>query len=91
MGLLKRLTTGMAKREDEAVEQQPAAPAAPAAAQDGRRVETVEPVAVQQRPAPSYGAHSGATDAHGRAVQPAARPSHDDELEIPAFLRRSAG
>ena len=91
MGLLKRLTTGMAKREDEGEPAQ-------VVAEPTRTVETVEPVAVQRAPQPSAHGHAqahgtartGATDPYGRQVANA-RSAQDDELEIPAFLRRSAG
>jgi cell division protein FtsZ len=41
-----------------------------------------------RRPAPEPRAAQGQLDSHGR--QPAPRSFDDDQLEIPAFLRRKA-
>ena len=85
MGLLKRLTTGMGKREEDGSDEPTVSEHTPA------QIETVEPVSVATPAPSSYGAHSGATDMHGRAQPSPARMSQDDELEIPAFLRRHVG
>lgn len=83
MGLLKRLTAGLSRREDEPAKLQPAMPREPRLRQP------------EQRRAPSqdaqmYAPKRGHLDDQGRmTVQP--RTSHDDDqLEIPAFLRRQA-
>jgi cell division protein FtsZ len=76
MGLLKRISNSLGRREEE----EPA------------------PRAQAERPAPQralspeaslYAPRRGQLDEQGRAV-PAARRSDDDQLEIPAFLRRQA-
>lgn len=76
MGLLKRITSSLGRREEEE----------PQAA--------VEPSAAQRRPlspeASLYAPRRGQLDDHGR-VNPQARSlSEDDQLEIPAFLRRQS-
>ena len=78
MGLLKRITSSLGRREEEEpAHVEPAAPAAPVA---------------QRRPlsaeASMYAPRRGNLDDHGRAVP----QSHqeDDQLEIPAFLRRQS-
>ena len=83
-GLLARLTNGLARREDEEgveveADMTVGAPA-PVAVQ--------QPVARPSEPA-SNGAHSGRTDVQGRSI-PAPARSMEDDLEIPAFLRRPA-
>jgi cell division protein FtsZ len=88
MGLLKRLTNGLARREEEPARLEPAQP---------REPKLRQPVAPQpeQRRAPSaeaqqYAPRRGQLDDHGRlAVQPR-QAQEDDQLEIPAFLRRQA-
>ena len=79
MGLLKRLTNGLHRREDEL---EGGADGAVAQAQPAAPVTHAAQAAVE-------GAHSGQTDQHGRAAP--APQSQEDELEIPAFLRRSVG
>jgi cell division protein FtsZ len=78
MGLLKRITSSLGRREEEEpAHVEPATPAAPVA---------------QRRPlsaeASMYAPRRGNLDDHGRAVP----QSHqeDDQLEIPAFLRRQS-
>ena len=78
MGLLNRLTKGFQRREDGEIEAEG----------------TSHPTAtVQSAPLPVQpkGAHSGQIDPHGRAVPAAPKMSQEDELEIPAFLRRQNG
>ncbi|MES0882421.1 cell division protein FtsZ [Roseibium sp. SCP14] len=85
MGLLRRLASGLGRREDEE-EQEVEAPVtrapqlqpAPAAA----------PRAPQQRVS-AQGA-TGQLDGTGRAAPKPVSASEDDQLEIPAFLRRQA-
>ncbi len=85
-GLLKRLTAGLSsRRDDEAGRQKPAAP---------REPQFVQPQAESRRvagpDAQLYAPRRGQLDDHGRLV-PAQRPvNEDDQLEIPAFLRRQA-
>ncbi|MCO6392253.1 cell division protein FtsZ [Aliihoeflea aestuarii] len=87
MGLLKRLTNGLARREEEPARLQPAQPREP-------RLRPQAP-APEQRRAPSadaqhYAPRRGQMDDNGRmAVQPR-QVQEDDQLEIPAFLRRQA-
>ncbi len=88
MGLLKRLTHGLSRREDEeeTAELRPAS-------------RSREPVLKRQtadagRPAApdarDYAPKQAKLDEHGR-LRPANSPTHeDDQLEIPAFLRRQA-
>ncbi|OLP44844.1 cell division protein FtsZ [Rhizobium oryziradicis] len=76
MGLLRRITSSLG-RQDEVAEVAPAAPAQPQ-----RRPLTPE--------ASVYAPRRGNLDDQGRQV-PQARASHDDDqLEIPAFLRRQS-
>jgi cell division protein FtsZ len=106
MSLLRRLAhVGLGRRDDEedyappVPRQQAARPSAPpqaprpqmppqpprpAAADQGQRP-------VQPRPGPhdNYRPKAGELDEHGRPT-PAHRPIDDDQLEIPAFLRRQA-
>lgn len=77
MGLLRRITSSLGRQEDADV-----APAAPAAAPQQRRPLSAE--------ASVYAPRRGNLDDQGRQV-PQARASHDDDqLEIPAFLRRQS-
>ncbi|WP_026793026.1 cell division protein FtsZ [Pleomorphomonas oryzae] len=85
LGLLRRLATvGLGRREDEAQAEAPRAPAPQPAVRPSAASEFVK-----QRPAaaPVQGA-AGRLDQQGRmAPQPAPRAA-DDDMEIPAFLRR---
>ncbi|MCY0147856.1 cell division protein FtsZ [Hoeflea sp. G2-23] len=77
MGLLKRLSSSLGRREDEE-----AHAAAPSPAPQARRPLSPE--------ASVYAPRRGQLDDQGR-MTPQARATHDDEqLEIPAFLRRQA-
>ncbi len=89
LGLLRRLATvGLGRREEEPLgghAQQPARrpaprPAAEAQAAPSQPAPRRQPQRVEER---------GALDDHGRAPARSQRPL-DDELEIPAFLRRQA-
>ena len=90
MGLFQRLTSGLARRDDFEESQE----------------EDVEVRPVQQQPAPErprtsdsqgqnpiskYAPRSaaGGLDQHGR-VSPVQNTPDDDQLDIPAFLRRQA-
>ncbi len=78
MGLLKRLTSSLGRHEETHAAQEPAAPAA----QQQRRPLSAE--------ASLYAPRRGQLDDHGRA-NPQPRSLHeDDQLEIPAFLRRQS-
>jgi cell division protein FtsZ len=83
MGLLNRITSSLGLRERE---QAPAAAdmtaSAPTAASQQRRPLSPE--------ASLYAPRRGQLDDHGRASPQAARPQEDDQLEIPAFLRRQS-
>jgi cell division protein FtsZ len=98
MSLLRRLASvGLGRREEEpqpAAEerQQPQVQRPARVAQQPQRQIPPQPRAAQPARAPGkdamYRPAEGNLDPHGR-TQPAAHP-HDDELEIPAFLRRQA-
>src|SRR5690606_24089345 len=85
MGLLKRLTNGLTRREDEPARLQPAQPREPTlrpAAPETRRLAPPDPHLSPPR--------RGHLDDQGR-VTPQPRSTHEeDQLEIPAFLRRQA-
>ncbi|RIX98789.1 cell division protein FtsZ [Aureimonas flava] len=75
MGLLRRLTTGLSRREeDEALLADPVRPAA------------------QRRPAEAspYAPRRQAADSAARPQSQVRQPSEEDQLEIPAFLRRQS-
>ncbi|PHP67584.1 cell division protein FtsZ [Zhengella mangrovi] len=90
MGLLKRLTNGLSRREDE-----PSASLKPAtAASAPREPQLRQPAPEMRRAAPQdaqlYAPRRGQLDDTGR-ITPSAPSGHDDDqLEIPAFLRRQA-
>jgi cell division protein FtsZ len=81
MGLLKRITNSLGRRDEDPAFDDMMAPAA---------------AAPQQRRAPSpeaslYAPRRGQLDDQGRQVPAARMTSHeDDQLEIPAFLRRQS-
>ncbi|MGD9914846.1 MAG: cell division protein FtsZ [Rhizobiaceae bacterium] len=85
MGLLKRLTNGLSRREEEPAKLQPAQPREAklrAAAPEARRM-----------PAPDaqmYAPRRAQLDEHGRVAPQPRAVQDDDQLEIPAFLRRQA-
>jgi len=80
MGLLKRISSSLGRREDE--EQDVAETAGP------RRA------AAERRPLPPeasmYAPRRAATETQARPAQPPNAQSEEDQLEIPAFLRRQA-
>ncbi len=85
MGLLKRLTTGLTRREEEPARLQPAAPREPKLRQpapEARRVASQDPQL--------YAPRRGQLDEHGRLTPQPRAVQEDDQLEIPAFLRRQA-
>ncbi|MBK8457124.1 MAG: cell division protein FtsZ [Phyllobacteriaceae bacterium] len=81
-GLLKRLASGLGRREDEHARLQPAVPA-PVAQRPA------EPRRMPSAEADIYAARRGQLDAQGRQPAPA-QPRDDEQFEIPAFLRRQA-
>jgi cell division protein FtsZ len=85
MGLLKRLTQGLSRREEEVARLQPAQqPREPKLRQpspEARRLPSQDPQL--------YAPRRGQLDEHGR-LAPQPRAQEDDQLEIPAFLRRQA-
>ncbi|ANM11415.1 MULTISPECIES: cell division protein FtsZ [unclassified Rhizobium] len=80
MGLLKRITNSLGRRDDEAVAADMTA--APPAASQQRRPLSPE--------ASLYAPRRGNLDDQGRAVPQARMMQEDDQLEIPAFLRRQS-
>ncbi|MGN6582828.1 MAG: cell division protein FtsZ [Rhizobiaceae bacterium] len=85
MGLLKRLTHGLSRREEEPARLQPAQPREPKlrqAAPETRRLSSQDPQV--------YAPRRGQLDDHGRVAQQPRAAHDDDQLEIPAFLRRQA-
>jgi cell division protein FtsZ len=85
MGLLKRLTNGLTRREEEPARLQPAQPREPKlrqASPDARRLGGQD--------AQLYAPRRGQLDDHGRLAVPTQRAHEEDQLEIPAFLRRQA-
>jgi cell division protein FtsZ len=85
MGLLKRLTNGLTRREEEPARLQPAQPREPKlrqAAPEVRRLPSQDPQL--------YAPRRGQLDDHGRLASPARGAHEEDQLEIPAFLRRQA-
>ena len=85
MGLLKRLTNGLSRREEEAPALQPAEPREPRlrqSAPEARRLASNDPQL--------YAPRRGQLDDHGRLAPQPRAAQEDDQLEIPAFLRRQA-
>jgi cell division protein FtsZ len=88
MGLLRRLASGLGRREDEDDDMEVSHAPAPRPAPQMQPA----PRAPQQRSA-SHGAAQGAAgqlDGTGRAAPKPVSASEDEQLEIPAFLRRQA-
>ncbi len=85
MGLLKRLTNGLTRREEEPARLQSAQPREPRLRQAAPEVRRLAAQDSQL-----YAPRRGQLDDHGR-LAPQTRATHDDDqLEIPAFLRRQA-
>lgn len=85
MGLLKRLTNGLTRREEEPARLQPAQPREPKlrqAAPEMRRLASQDPQL--------YAPRRGQLDDQGRLTPQTRSTQEDDQLEIPAFLRRQA-
>jgi cell division protein FtsZ len=85
MGLLKRLTNGLTRREEEVSRLQPAQP---------REAKLLQPAPEARRMGSQdpqlYAPRRGQLDEHGRPVQQQRPTQEEDQLEIPAFLRRQA-
>jgi cell division protein FtsZ len=79
LGLLKRLTHGLSRAEEK--------PASGHRLQPAGEQKSAEPRRQLSQDAQLYAPRKGQLDDHGRASQAA---SEDDQLEIPAFLRRQA-
>ena len=86
MGLLKRLTNGLSsRREEEPARLQPAQPREPKLRQpapDARRLASQD--------SQVYAPRRAQLDEHGRLTPQPRATQEDDQLEIPAFLRRQA-
>ncbi len=84
MSLLRRITSGLSRREEETARLVPAEPREP----------SMQRPAEQRRPlsqeAALYAPRRGQLDDQGRASPQSRAASEDDQLEIPAFLRRQA-
>ena len=85
LGLLKRLTHGLSRKDETDAPEPPRL----------RPAGTIEQDAGQPRrtlgaDAALYAPRKGQLDDHGRAQAPRAVADSDDQLEIPAFLRRQA-
>jgi cell division protein FtsZ len=102
MSLLRRLANvGLGRREEDPIgagqsrQPQLQRPLARPQPQPQRQVPPQPRVAQpqQRQPAPQEGLYKprqGDLDPHGRPLPNANRPQHEDDLEIPAFLRRQA-
>ena len=107
MGLLRRLASGLTRREDDedmayghAPEQVPAPrqpqPAPAPAPEASRPAQQPQPVAARPaaprpaQPRPAQQGAAGQLDLTGRSAPQPRTMSEDDQLEIPAFLRRQA-
>ena len=82
MGLLKRITNSLGRREDEDNVSADMTNQAPSAASQQRRPLSPE--------ASLYAPRRGNLDDHGRTVPSSSAHHEDDQLEIPAFLRRQS-
>ncbi|WP_309085292.1 cell division protein FtsZ [Chelativorans sp.] len=80
MGLLKRLTNGLARREEESYAAQPPEP----------RLRQPDPRRVAATESQLYAPRRAQLDEHGRVAQAPRQAQEEDQLEIPAFLRRQA-
>ncbi|GAB4355852.1 MAG: cell division protein FtsZ [Oricola sp.] len=84
LGLLKRLTHGLT-REEKAQPTQKLRPAA-----TGVEQRAAEPRRPLSQDAQLYAPRKGQLDDHGRPPAPGSASAEEDQLEIPAFLRRQA-
>ena len=86
MGLLKRLTNGLTRREEEPARLQPAQPREPKLRQPAPEARRL----ASGHDAQLYAPRRGQLDEHGRLTAPSRPSQEDDQLDIPAFLRRQA-
>ena len=82
MGLLKRITNSLGRREEEDQVTADMTASAPSAASQQRRPLSPE--------ASLYAPRRGQLDDHGRPVAQSRSHGEEDQLEIPAFLRRQS-
>lgn len=85
MGLIKRLTSVLAPREEEPAKLQPTQPREPKLRQPAPEARRLAPQDPQL-----YAPRRNQLDDHGRAVPQPRAVQEEDQLEIPAFLRRQA-
>ncbi|ESZ23530.1 cell division protein FtsZ [Mesorhizobium sp. L2C084A000] len=85
MGLLKRLTNGLTRREEEPARLQPAQPREPKLRQAAPEVRRLA-----SQDAQLYAPRRGQLDDQGRLTPQVRTTQEEDQLEIPAFLRRQA-
>ncbi|GAB2183696.1 cell division protein FtsZ [Roseibium sp. LAB1] len=88
MGLLRRLASGLGRHHEEDQEHDMAAAPVARPAPQMQPAQQAAPRAPQQRPA-AHGA-AGQLDNTGRATPKPVSATEDEQLEIPAFLRRQA-
>ena len=81
MGLLKRLTHGLSRRDEEQGKLEPAKSREPVLGQPESRRPLSQDASI-------YAPRRGQLDEQGRAQPQNRLNSDDDQLEIPAFLRR---
>jgi cell division protein FtsZ len=85
LGLLKRLTHGLSRREEE----QPAR-LQPAVQPREPRLREAAPEARRAPAEQLYAPRQGQLDSQGRVTPQRRQPEEEDQLDIPAFLRRQA-
>jgi cell division protein FtsZ len=85
MRLLKRLTTGLSRREEEPARLQPAQVREPKLRQAAPEIRKA-----QGQDAQLYAPRRASLDEQGRLIPQPRATQDDDQLEIPAFLRRQA-
>ncbi|PTW58802.1 cell division protein FtsZ [Breoghania corrubedonensis] len=100
MSLLRRLASGLGRREEheDYVHEEQAYEPQPVPQQAAPRQAAPQPAAPQPAPQPVHNeyakrptqAAAGRLDPHGRPAPQARQQTEDDQLEIPAFLRRQA-
>ena len=83
MSLLRRITSGLTRREEETARLVPAEPREPSM----QRAPDRRPLSQE---AALYAPRRGQLDDQGRAAPQSRSSAEDDQLEIPAFLRRQA-
>lgn len=85
LGLLKRLTHGLSRKDDDQAPEPPRLRPAEPGIEQG----LAQPRRVPSQDAALYAPRKGQLDEHGRAPVADSQPV-EDQLEIPAFLRRQA-